>query len=79
MGKCQFYNLYTVELPSNELRVDRQTSSFPHNQVRVCDHKHSPLSRNKITKGLSGQISLTCNGELSKCQIPPDKIADAFD
>jgi hypothetical protein len=76
MSTCQFYNLYTKELQSNEIRPDRQSSDLPVINVPFCNHKHSPLPRDKVAHIIRGQISLTCNGEISKCQVPRDKIAD---
>jgi len=54
----------------------RPTSAAVHTQeVPWCSHKHSPVKEIQ-THLLGGGMLLTCKGNLEKCQVPAELLAD---
>jgi hypothetical protein len=74
MDKCSLYQLKTKFISSNELHPDRATRGECI-KVPWCAHKHSPVTK-KQTSVIGGANLLKCDGDLSKCQVDPAKMAD---
>ena len=41
-----------------------------------CRHKHSPVPLERIAHVMGGAPRLACEGDLSRCQVPPEKRLD---
>lgn len=74
MVECPYYQVAQRNIESRKIRVDRQRD-VQTVHIPWCSHKHSPAPQSLIDTVGSARI-LQCQGELSKCQVPPDKFDD---
>lgn len=69
---CPFFDVDVQRVESREIGRSKVT------EVRVpfCNHKHSPVSERMARQVIGAAGLLRCGGDLGKCQVPADKLAD---
>jgi hypothetical protein len=76
MNTCPFFREEIRQIPSNEIRSDRQVSDIFEMRLRWCSHKHSIVSKRRATASVGGANTLSCGGSLEKCPIPREKLIE---
>jgi hypothetical protein len=73
MADCPFYAVHQERLVSREIRSDQQRGHTQSVPIPHCTHSDSPAQLDHLRKVLGGSRVLQCGGDLSRCQVPPDK------
>lgn len=68
---CTFFKKVVFSFEDNELRGDRGRGPTSTEEVFICKHKHSPVSRVSI-----GGPKLKCNGDMDNCPLSEEKFLD---
>lgn len=77
MPECEFYEVETKNIPSRELRGDRQRQAPIIARMPWCAHpKHSPVDREIAAGALGGGRRLQCEGSLAKCPLTEGQFND---
>jgi hypothetical protein len=75
MSLCKYYHIERQHLECREIRADGQRN-IQAVEIPWCSHKHSPAPQ-RMTGTIGSAHRLQCKGELAKCQVHSDKLADA--
>ncbi len=77
MSECEFYEVETKNIPSREIRGDRQRQAPIIARMPWCAHpKHSPVDRLIATGTIGGGRRLQCGGSLAKCPLTEEQFKD---
>ncbi len=69
-GRCPYYFEQSRTFGGSQARPERKAQGqIP--LIPYCEHKHSPARRLDVLKKIGAANSLTCGGDLAKCQVPP--------
>lgn len=73
MSSCRYFHKESRPIQSDEIRSHQQTSNDQVLRTFWCTHKHSPVPAAWVVGGAN---MLRCDGDLEKCQVPPEKFDD---
>lgn len=69
---CPYFGVDVRRIPIREIGRSGEATA----QVAYCKHKHSPLTEHMARRVIGAAHVLRCEGDLDRCQVPADKLAD---